>query len=167
VRNPRPEGASINATVAFGGIDIKHEEVARRAAARTGWRSPPQRFIPIVHPGRTLALVCCTIVAGRRSCGRRFPSARMRASVPLDVCAKSRTCGAVDYGCRQVRKNRRCVGRGHRFVCEDCRIKWFVPSGRPVDSDVKDCAACGGRLVPLDPGRETEDRRFGGADAEP
>jgi hypothetical protein len=53
-----------------------------------------------------------------------------------------------------------------RFVCEDCRVKWFVPSGRPVDGDVKDCAACGGRLIRLQPERESHDAGSGNADAE-
>ena len=37
-----------------------------------------------------------------------------------------------------------------RFVCEDCRVKWFVPAGRSIDDAPADCAACGGRLIPLD-----------------
>jgi hypothetical protein len=66
-----------------------------------------------------------------------------------------------------MRRNRSCVVVDIRFVCEDCRIKWFVPSGRPIDSDVKGCAACGGRLIPFHPERETQDGRPGDADAEP
>jgi hypothetical protein len=37
-----------------------------------------------------------------------------------------------------------------RFVCEDCRVKWFVPAGRSIDDAAAGCAACGGRLIPLE-----------------
>jgi len=40
--------------------------------------------------------------------------------------------------------------RDLRFVCEDCRVKWFVPATRPIDRAPTDCAACGGRLIPLE-----------------
>jgi predicted RNA-binding Zn-ribbon protein involved in translation (DUF1610 family) len=37
-----------------------------------------------------------------------------------------------------------------RFVCEDCGVKWFAPLMRALDAAPAECAACGGRLVPLD-----------------
>ena len=29
-------------------------------------------------------------------------------------------------------------------------MKWFVPATRPIDRAPTDCAACGGRLIPLE-----------------
>jgi hypothetical protein len=54
-----------------------------------------------------------------------------------------------------------------RYVCEDCRVKWFVPGTRPIEHAPGECAACGGRLIPLD--HEREDRRgvYGDVDAGP
>jgi hypothetical protein len=54
-----------------------------------------------------------------------------------------------------------------RFVCEDCRVKWFVSSTRPIDRAATECAACGGRLMPLEIERENSPATQLGLDSGP
>ncbi len=49
-----------------------------------------------------------------------------------------------------------------RFICEDCRTKWFVPSSKPDSDYLTECAACGGALVPFRPESEENDLFYGG-----
>jgi hypothetical protein len=33
-----------------------------------------------------------------------------------------------------------------RFICDDCRLKWFVTDGAPPAPKPERCPACGGEL---------------------
>jgi hypothetical protein len=36
-----------------------------------------------------------------------------------------------------------------RFICDDCRTKWFVKEDAPPAADPTRCPACDGQLVAL------------------
>jgi len=47
-----------------------------------------------------------------------------------------------------------------RFICDECGVKWFVPEPQAAGvADPADCAACGGRLIPL--ATQNDDHRPG------
>ena len=46
-----------------------------------------------------------------------------------------------------------------RFMCQDCRTKWFIPEHRSTEPDLTECGRCGGPLVRFFDVREN--REFG------
>jgi hypothetical protein len=36
-----------------------------------------------------------------------------------------------------------------RLICDECGVKWFMPSHRPLPDAPLECASCGGALVAL------------------
>ena len=43
-----------------------------------------------------------------------------------------------------------------RFKCTNCGIKWFVPAAAVRVPDPTACEACGGRLIPLRAGSQSQ-----------
>jgi len=39
-----------------------------------------------------------------------------------------------------------------RFICQDCRTKWFIHEDRAAEPDLTECGRCGGQLVTFDGG---------------